>query len=292
MGFTFSQIVVCLGRGGNVPRINMSIFYRLNSYFIMSFNHMDVLKPTIVCYLAFLVPRVLSTSAYHSFRQPVFSTKTPYQWLLDNREVNSGVDFDSSSPKGCIPIHLNFLVRHGAREPGAKDVKKFSALGTKVKQHLKVGVKEDKFLSLMKWKNRFEGNDKELVEIGRDEQFELGSRLGKRFKDVLQKFNAEGLQFVVSSKSRTKDSAVAFYHGIMPQLGRDLTSDEGMVISLSDETLRFFDNCDKYVKDVDNNDLSLKEFLKFLESDVMTSVAQNVSNTLGMRDVPITTGKN
>ncbi|KAJ8318662.1 hypothetical protein KUTeg_003753 [Tegillarca granosa] len=217
-----------------------------------------------------------------SLVKPVFSTKTPYFWVNDeNEEIEEDeetvVDFEG---KSCQVIFISTLLRHGARYSGLKWMKKITDVRELLIKTLDPSSEIYPFLE--KWANPFqEKEEKQLSELGEDEQYELGKRFGERFK-LLFSNDIENVKFVSSSKQRTKASAVEFHEGLIDSVGGDETP---VNLIIDDIKLRFHDNCNKYTTTVDKNVSTLVEYKKFKNGPEMANVAKEISKKLGIDKV-------
>lgn len=217
-----------------------------------------------------------------SFVKPVFSTKTPYFWVNDEDEEieedeETIVDFEG---KSCQITFITTLLRHGARYPGLKWMKRITDLRELLIKTLDPNSKIYPFLE--KWANPFqEKEEKHLSELGEDEQYELGKRFGERFK-LLFSNDIENVKFISSSKQRTKASAEEFHEGLIDILGGDDTPVNPII---DDIKLRFHDNCNMYTAAVDKNVSTLLEYKKFKNGPEMANVAKEISEKLGINKI-------
>lgn len=115
----------------------------------------------------------------------------------------------------------------------------------------------------------------QLAPTGAEEQQELGKRFGQRFlKTLFRGLGDNDVQFVTTSSPRAIDSATNFEFGFNQALGLDNMT---RVSEKRDDLLRFFDECPRYVKEVDHNDSAVVEFLNFcteIRPDVLTHMAK------------------
>ena len=192
-------------------------------------------------------------------KRDVFSTKTSYHWVQDPNKMVSDNEymFTTFEEKSCTAVRLEAMLRHGARQPGYKDIRKM----TELHQKLKITVTSKDYPFLGTWENHFpEIEEKNLVDIGEDEQYTIGLRYGKRLKKMFGD-NISRVRFVSSSKDRAKESALALYEGlteIMLQEAHDNLKPE-----IRDDLLRFHTVCGKFIDTVENNRTYLREYIKF-----------------------------
>ena len=188
--------------------------------------------------------------------------------------------------KSCTAMRLEAMLRHGARQPGYKDIRKM----TELHQKLKITVTSKDYPFLETWENHFpEIEEKNLVDIGEDEQYTIGLRYGKRLKKMFGD-NISRVRFVSSSKDRAKESALALYEGlteIMLQEAHDNLKPE-----IRDDLLRFHTVCGKFIDTVENNRTYLREYIKFKTSPLMQQVSEGVAKRLGMEHARLDAGKN
>ena len=115
-------------------------------------------------------------------------------------------------------IHTVF--RHGTRNPTPSNMKMFE------KHYPDYPYK---------WKLK---DEKSLVEAGKLEH--------RRFGRILKKFASPQAVFISSSHQRSIDSAKAFYQGA--------DADFWDITSINDAQMRYYDNCPKHVRDLENKD--------------------------------------
>ena len=208
----------------------------------------------------------------------VFSTKTAYSWAIDlSKPVVEDewmkTDFQD---RQCFAIHMETVVRHGARYPGYKDIRKMTELHHK----LQMTVRAPQFKFLKEWENDFpEAQEKQLVDEGEDEQFGLGLRFGKRFKRLF-KGDIDNVKFYSSSKDRSRDSALAFYEGLTEEILHEAY--DNLTYETKDLLMRFHTRCDKFIHAIENNRTHMQFQKMFKKSEEMKQVIQNVKLRLGL----------
>ena len=220
-------------------------------------------------------------------RRDIFSTKTAYHWVQDpdNEVVDNEYMQTEFEGKLCSAVRMEALFRHGARQPGYKDIRKMSELH----QKLKLTVTSKDFPFLNDWENGFpEIEEKNLVDTGEDEQYFLGLRFGKRLKSLFGD-TITRVKFVSSSKDRTKESALAFYEGLTEVILHEAQDD--LIPEIRDDLLRFHTVCGKFIETVENNRTYLKEYVKFKTSPLLHQVSENVAKRLGMEHARLDAGK-
>lgn len=220
-------------------------------------------------------------------RKDIFSTKTAYSWIYDvdeNVKINElmSTKFDN---KHCVAVNSQIFLRHGARYPGYKDIRKMTNLHKK----LKLAVKSSEFDFLQSWENDFpETEEKQLVDEGAEEQFELGQRFGKRLFNLFGE-TLDNVEFISSSKERCLDSALEFYEGMSEIVLHEAFDD--LEPKINDDILRFHTKCGKYYNEVENNRVHMKFHKEFKVRSEMKTVAQNVQKRLGLEHAELDAGK-
>ena len=219
-------------------------------------------------------------------RLDIFSTKTAYNWVQDpDQEVKDNEYMETRfEGKWCNAVRLDMVLRHGARQPGYKDIRKMSELH----QKLQLTVTSKSFPFLNDWENQFpEIEEKNLVDAGEEEQYFLGSRLGKRLKKLFGD-SITGVKFVSSSKDRAKESALAMFEGLTEEILHEAHDD--LEPEIRDDILRFHTACGKFIETVENNRTYLREYVKFKTSPLIDKVSENVANRLGMEHARLDAG--
>ena len=171
---------------------------------------MKLLLKLFKCFLITLC--IYSINALSSFRTASYSTKTPYFWVNDEKE-NIALDSETwfeHEDKTCQVVHLNAVLRHGARFPSLKWIKRMTVLHKKLTEN---GV-DEQFPFLKTWTNPFpEESDKIIAELGQQEHEMLGERFAHRF-NLLFDEDMDSIRIVTSSKQRSYASSLAFYTGL------------------------------------------------------------------------------
>lgn len=221
-----------------------------------------------------------------SFRRDVFSTKTAYSWVYDiskNVDENEHMTTKFGS-KHCVAVNAQVFLRHGARYPGYKDIRKMTALHEK----LKLTLKNSEFKFIYDWENQFpESEEKQLVDEGEDEHYELGQRFGKRFANLYGE-SIKNVKFISSSKDRCKESALAFYEGLTEVVLHEAYDDLKPIIK--DDILRFHTVCDRFIEEVEKNRTHMIYHKKFKISNEMKSVVDRVQKRLGLEHTALDAG--
>ncbi|XP_052768052.1 multiple inositol polyphosphate phosphatase 1-like [Mya arenaria] len=221
-----------------------------------------------------------------SIRKDLFSTKTAYAWTRDEDEIVPENRFMTTDFEGkqCTAVNFQVLLRHGARFPGYKDIRRMNQLH----ELLKFAVRSEDFQFLQTWESEFpEVHEKQLVDEGEDEQFGLGERFGTSFKQLLTD-NMQNVQFYSSSKQRCLDSAMAFYEGITGAILDESFDDLKPVVN--NDILRFHADCANYYHSVENNKTHLLFYKKFKYGPELKMVATNVAKRLGLKHAELNAG--
>lgn len=212
-----------------------------------------------------------------SFMKPLFSTKTPYFWLKNATEVVPENEFSTTLHDGqtCQIEGLNLLLRHGARYPTIKWIKRMSALQTRLQSNSFISLNHP-FIS--KWNNPFaESQAGILSALGEKEMTILGGRFGKRFQ-VLLEGKIDQIKFAVTYRNRTKSSYKYFYQGLNETFPTDISRP---MATEENTRLKFYEICNKYTKEVDDNDAILSEYDKFENGMEIGNVVQQVQEKIG-----------
>lgn len=159
----------------------------------------------------------------------------------------------------CSPVHIQFIGRHGIRNPGQSDIRTIQGL---IASLSRLGIDSKLFKNLKNSADRFSvESEKVLAQAGWDELYGIGLRLALRFPEIFKSVEDEAdLVFQVTSKSRTVDSCRAFASAL-----EDLHIPISKDFTERDDLLRFFDHCEKYLIEVEENKHALNELHKFRE---------------------------
>ena len=213
----------------------------------------------------------------HSIQWDAFSTKTLYEWshdvqipFSDNSEMLTTHNDDL-----CEAVHVSAIFRHGARNPSLKNIIAMDKLQEKL-----VDNKTPEIANFIDtWKNSYDRNkEKELVEKGIKEQFELGRRFARKFFTLIDSGREEDLEFISSSKSRAKDSSKYFYGGLSYTFSKLEKHDN----EIEDSLLRFYDDCNNYEQFVENNRTNFKEFDDFHKTEEYIDVVKSLRRNLAL----------
>ncbi|XP_015278143.1 PREDICTED: multiple inositol polyphosphate phosphatase 1 [Gekko japonicus] len=224
---------------------------------------------------------------------PYFGTKSRYETANPHllREPLSlgppqpGFPLPAAS---CTPLRLHAVIRHGTRFPTRGQIKKLARL------HSLVGQRNGSCpasLALDWWAMWYrEEMDGLLAERGRHDMSLLARRLAARFPGLLAP--QRRFVFISSHKSRCVNSSEAFRDGLyralhgqqqqQQQQAPTLESNPAMLgdIKINDTLMRFFDLCEKFVRDVENNKEAMHELDDFKTGPEMKEVIERVADKL------------
>ena len=225
----------------------------------------------------------------------LFGTKTPYS-LIQNLDLN--VTF----PKGCQPIQVNMIHRHGNRYPSTKDVKRMNNVINKINEASGELSNEGRNAAHISGEskvnlpiqNRFQSEtDKLLSTVGERELYELAKRIKQRFPHLFEKkYSPLTYKFQSSCKIRCTHSANALAAGLFEHTGtlgpKSLQPIGIETLPCSDDpVLRFFEMCDKYRINVDDNPAAAKEYNDFANSKELRSVIKKLEERLSFPNLSL-----
>ncbi|KTG04759.1 hypothetical protein cypCar_00023724 [Cyprinus carpio] len=245
----------------------------------------------IIGYWAFM-----SSCSIHSFPKisipaiaRYFGSKGRYEevntYLIDNLLAtnNSLVTLPSSQ---CREIHLTAIIRHGTRYPTTKNIQKMRDFYDLV---VRDATGDLNCLSEIKsqWKMWYTDEmDGRLVDKGRVDHGYLAQRLIKWFPSLLTEGNVRHgrVKLITSSKHRCVNSTIAFREGLMKGLGIEVELEP----AVNDALMRYFDQCERFVKEVENNKSALEEVKRFKEGPEMKRVMAKMADRLKVPYASIT----
>ncbi|XP_053244600.1 multiple inositol polyphosphate phosphatase 1 isoform X1 [Podarcis raffonei] len=220
---------------------------------------------------------------------PYFGTKSRYEelhpeLLRDPLSLGPPQPGFPLPPASCAPLQLGAVFRHGTRFPTRKQIQKLGRLHGLVQGN--AGKCNASAASrLARWTMWLRPDmDGKLAPRGRRDMEMLARRLARRFPSLLARNRR--FAFVSSSKHRCLDSAAAFREGLRQALDgqrqgtsqKHATTTEG--IETNDKLMRFFDLCERFVKDIEDNDTAMHELDAFKEGPEMKEVVGKIANTL------------
>ncbi|KAM9364633.1 multiple inositol polyphosphate phosphatase 1-like [Pholidichthys leucotaenia] len=184
--------------------------------------------------------------------------------------------------KRCREIHLTAIIRHGTRFPTAKNVRKMQKLYDLVFRSSDAAGKRWLRDIQTRWRMWYtEDMDGQLVQKGADDHKNLAVRLSKLFPSLISEANLRGgfIKFITSSKHRCVNSTLSFKAGLT-----ELWDIKDMEVehAENDALMRFFDNCKRYVNEVDDNPSALPELDKFKQGPEMRRVQQKIADRINV----------
>ncbi|XP_054456443.1 multiple inositol polyphosphate phosphatase 1a [Anoplopoma fimbria] len=211
-----------------------------------------------------------------------FTTKGRYEevnpYLIEDiLAVNTSILQPPSAQ--CRQIHLTAIIRHGTRYPTSKNVKKMQKLYDLVKSS---ASGRDHWLREIQsqWRMWYtEDMDGRLVQKGVNDHKHLAVRLSKLFPSLVSEEKLRGgfIKFITSSKHRCVNSTLSFKAGLTELWG---ITDQEFDHSVNDALMRFFDQCTRFVEEVDNNPSALSEVDKFRQGPEMRRVTEKIADRL------------
>uniref|UniRef100_A0A8C2H3U3 Multiple inositol polyphosphate phosphatase 1 n=1 Tax=Cyprinus carpio TaxID=7962 RepID=A0A8C2H3U3_CYPCA len=235
----------------------------------------------------------MSSCSIHSFPKisipaiaRYFGSKGRYEevntYLIDDLLAtnNSLVTLPSSQ---CREIHLTAIIRHGTRYPTTKNIQKMRDFYDLV---VRDATGDLNCLSEIKsqWKMWYTDEmDGRLVDKGRVDHGYLAQRLIKWFPSLLTEGNVRHgrVKLITSSKHRCVNSTIAFREGLMKGLVE-------LEPAVNDALMRYFDQCERFVKEVENNKSALEEVKRFKEGPEMKRVMAKMADRLKVPYASIT----
>ncbi|XP_066913759.1 multiple inositol polyphosphate phosphatase 1-like [Clytia hemisphaerica] len=232
----------------------------------------------LIC--AFIAHSVLSS------QEGLFSTKTPYSFI-ENDELN----VTKPHPE-CIVKQINMVHRHGHRYPSGGDTTKFKQLSDKIN----TGRVAPGLNFTLPWYSPFEMKQKSmLTRTGEKELYGIGQRIKKRFPDLLKaEYSPVTQYFMSSNKVRTIHSANSIASGLFDgngALGGGRIQPIAIDVSPkdpNDRLLRFYDACPKYIRNIDDKNETIIEYLKFQKGAEVQEVKKKVEQKLNLKDLSFT----
>ncbi|XP_056465072.1 multiple inositol polyphosphate phosphatase 1-like [Gadus chalcogrammus] len=212
-----------------------------------------------------------------------FTTKGRYEevnphLIGDIYAVNTSV-LQALSP-GCREMHLSAIIRHGTRYPTSKNVEKMQMLYNLIVHKASgnaIWVREIKEKFVMRYTEDMDGR---LADKGVLDHKHLAVRLSKLFPSLVSREKLRGgkISFVTSSKHRCVNSTLAFKRGLT-----DLWSvEEEVEHTVNDTLMRFFNECPRFVKEVEEKPGSMAERDKFELGPEMLRVEEKMADRLGL----------
>ncbi|XP_031162833.1 multiple inositol polyphosphate phosphatase 1-like [Sander lucioperca] len=211
-----------------------------------------------------------------------FSTKGRYEevnpYLIEDiLAVNRSILQPPSAQ--CREIHATAIIRHGTRYPTSKNVKKMQKLYELVKS--RASGQESWLREIQtQWTMWYtEDMDGRLVQKGVNDHKHLAVRLSKLFPSLISEEKLRGgfIKFITSSKHRCVNSTLSFKAGLTELWA---ITDKEFDHAVNDALMRFFDQCTRFVQEVDNNPSALSEVDKFKQGPEMKRVTEKIADRL------------
>nr|CAB3263844.1 multiple inositol polyphosphate phosphatase 1-like [Phallusia mammillata] len=208
-----------------------------------------------------------------------FGTKTLYQ------KVNGKLPLKKSrAPKGCSPVFVFGLIRHGARLASSEivpELEELLELAKKINSTGKAQLCKKDIEELRNWKvwaNKYANRN--LTEYGAEEMRGIAKRYRNLLPELLNASNTGNHRYFSSNFSRTVDSMMAFTSvlGTSPS-----TNPDAYTVVPNNESSFRNDNCPKYVRDVDDNPHVEEEYESFFAGPYIRRVKRKVARRLGIR---------
>ncbi|XP_070834140.1 multiple inositol polyphosphate phosphatase 1-like [Chaetodon trifascialis] len=173
----------------------------------------------------------------------------------------------------CQEIHLTAIIRHGTRYPTTKNIKEVQQLYNIV---LHNASGEASWLHEIQTQCTMwytEDMDGRLVQKGVNDLKHLAVRLSKLFPSMISEEKLRGgfIQFITSSKHRCINSTLSFKAGL---------TELRVTCSSLPPQIRFFDQCARFVVEVDNNTSAVVEVNKFKQGPEMRRVQEKIADRL------------
>ncbi|XP_068183081.1 multiple inositol polyphosphate phosphatase 1-like [Antennarius striatus] len=179
----------------------------------------------------------------------------------------------------CREIHLTAIIRHGTRYPTIKNIKKMRKLYDLVKSSASGGESWLQEIQTQWTMWYTEDMDGRLVHKGVNDLKHLAIRLSKLFPSLISEEKLRGgfIKFITSSKHRCVNSTLSFIAGLTELWA---ISDKEFDHAVNDALMRFFDQCTKFVEEVDNNPSALLEMDRFKQGPEMRRVQEKIADRL------------
>ena len=206
-----------------------------------------------------------------------FATKTSYF-------ANANMDTSYPLPDECKPVFFWGMLRHGTRNPSDDDIIILADRLPEIKDRLLESwsegnsfLSEDLVLYLDLWEFNLKPVDDgaHLTEAGWDEHYGMGERWGARLDNFI---DADKTEVRTSHKSRCRHSSEAFTTGLFG---------EEAEFYIDDSLARFYDDCPKYLEEIEANTATYEEVSKFDASEAFKKIINDVTAKTG-----VTFGKN
>jgi len=241
---------------------------------------------------AFFVLSILchgTLSEHDCWRGPTYSTKSPYKVTQPDERVRP------RPPSGtCTPIQINMVHRHGNRYPSEKDVRNMVAMANKINKA--AGKTAEGVPLKLPWSCPFTmAQNKLLSRVGESELYGIGKNIQINFPELFtEEYSPLLYKFESTCKLRCTHSSSALGAGLFEHLG-SIGEYKFQPIAIQsspcdhDNVLRFFESCQKYVTEVEENEKSSIEMRTFEKGPEMHRVLEKINLKLGTNDTGLTT---
>ncbi|XP_078435328.1 histidine acid phosphatase family protein [Wolffia australiana] len=249
-----------------------------------------VLVALLMANLRFLFPNATAEEEFDVRRH--LSTVTGYSAA---RNVNEGSSATNSVPRGCSPVHINLVARHGTRSPTKKRIKELDRLTVRLDRLLseRERTAEINGLSLQSvpswlrgWQSPWQGRQKggELVERGEKELYNLGIRIREKYPELFsEEYHPDTFNIRATQVPRASASAVAFGMGLFSGKG-NLGPGSHRAFSVisesraSDIWLRFYESCKTYNDYRKSQEPAVNE----LKQPILKEITSSLSHRYGL----------
>ncbi|XP_061383607.1 multiple inositol polyphosphate phosphatase 1-like [Danaus plexippus] len=239
----------------------------------------------LIISLLFMSSVVVSKDECYWNRQckyQLFSTTTPY-------DIVRGDIRDQPNPDGCKVVSLWSIHRHGNRHPGSRVVKDTNELWVKLRDQIIRSEAESRNslcsqdledILNWKWDSSLETTPSYLTQVGNDEIYSIGKRVAKKYSELMHE-RIDRYYFRGTNEQRTKASVLAYVNGLTHGSDMNLTSriEESRE---RDDTIRPYENCDRYQESVKNGSLLPDQLAEYDQSPEYLAVRDRVFKRLGI----------
>ncbi|CAH8586359.1 unnamed protein product [Dicrocoelium dendriticum] len=213
-----------------------------------------------------------------------FSTKTAYRYCSLQPFVDRASEFVDEN---CQLVHVNVLFRHGTRAPSGDDVVGFEELHARLVSSTGAALPSGFEKHPIPFLNC---SDRQLLPMGVHEMYTLGRTFREQSSSFFN-FTPSNSRFFTSSSTRAIASGQSFYNGLfnlsppdpgtsyfaLPSLKfKNGFGQSNDLLKVDDKLLRFFDYCDRYVKEIVHNKSTLYEYTAFKNGPEMQHVLMDI----------------
>ncbi len=227
---------------------------------------------TLITFLAHLC--VSDTKSHRSY---LFATKTAYDnaFTAEERTARQSVwTHTVTEGKGCQPVQVNMVVRHGTRHPSEADTNNALSLMERIRGK----ISNPDLQNINEWEVPFQQFEpRSLSPVGVHELYNMGKRIGSNL--LFMNLPSDLLLFQSSSRSRAVNSAAAFKRGFLRGKHKGQQPTE-----VRDDLMRYYDDCPKHIHEVVGSKEALREFHRFKKSPQMKGVSERMEQRLALVD--------